>query len=138
MATLAIIIYFAWSARPAIDFFSSVSFRLERHGGSTEFFGYLWSLMGDLMVVVTLLAIGLEIFDIEGESATIFLLLVAWATLGWYVGRDFNPSNFPIFSYMAFTAITYLLAILLAVRTLSVIFNGAKPCLLYTSPSPRD
>ncbi len=128
VAILAITFYFAWSARPAIDYFSSLSGGLESYGGVSGLLGYLWSLMGAMMVIVSLMVIVMELFvsDDESDGSTAFLLLIVWAALGWFVGHNFNPSDSPKLAYLAFTATTYLLAINLAIKLFSGLTKKAK------------
>ena len=81
--------------------------------------------MGVMMVLVTIMIIALEFLNSDEslEPSAVGLLLIAWAGLGWYVGHKFNPSDSPKLAYLAFTVVTYLLAINLIGLIFASIFN---------------
>lgn len=101
------ILYFAWSSKPAVNYFATLSDDLVHLGGASSLFGHLWGFMGGLIVIASVLLIIRGLLDKSEEaSGSTVLITLLWPITGWYIGHDFNPSDSPKLAYMGFSLIT--------------------------------
>ena len=124
---LIVVLYFAWSARSAVDYFGSDFFvrGMIDAGGFSSIVGNIWEIMGALIVTISILLIFREFFDDTVQSSGLTALFtLLWPLAGWYVGYKFDPSQSPKLAYMAFSGITVFLAISHSVWLIS--FVGRK------------
>jgi hypothetical protein len=139
-----IVLYFAWGAQPAVDYYANLAeFADSNQRKDNDFVASaMWFLFWLAPIALMSLTVGLPaaiIFANSSQNPMMGGWLLVWGALGWWVGRQFRTAvaekaqcmaestfgfgctlNAPLFSYLAYSAISALLLLLLGLQLLSL------------------